>query len=199
MNFTEPFSVLNEKLKPRYTVSEQLYSSLTRLEDRQLGSLRNRSSTLPRPTFLSREPEPESLVSTTEPEDPEESENDAEQEDLFSDGLEEGNNADPMCVLPVLNLKDVGLAELVEEEDKSDETDGPQNLTSGETEEGSEPVDSASEGESPFVRQYIDRTLPDLIRSDRPLSRRRTLGHVSDTVGEQFLYCLFITVSVCLT
>ncbi|KAM6986939.1 bicaudal-D-related protein 2-like [Aplochiton taeniatus] len=37
---------------------------------------------------------------------------------------------------------------------------------------------------SPLQRNYNDRALPDLIRSGRPLSRRRTLGPVSDTLKE---------------
>ncbi|XP_076024664.1 bicaudal-D-related protein 2-like [Genypterus blacodes] len=197
MNFTEPFSALNEKLKPQGSVCDQLHSSLTRLEDRQLGSS-TRSSTLPRPTFarttvplsafLSREPERD-CVSTTDSRDPEESEHHAEQEGLTHAGLDEGDDFDPMmmCVIPVLNLEDVGQEELVgdeDEEDKSDETDGPQNLTLEESEEASERADMTSEGVSTFRRKYNDRTLPDLIRSGRPLGRRRTLGNVSDTLKE---------------
>ncbi|KAF7669086.1 hypothetical protein LDENG_00252110 [Lucifuga dentata] len=167
-----------------------------RLQDRPQGSLRIRYSAF-RPTVLYREPapnpvqepEPESCVSTIEPEEPEEAKDDAEQEDLFCGGLEEGNSADPLptdnfCVTPVLNLKDVGQEELKDENDKSEGTDGLQiiSLVSSieETEEGSEPVALAGQD----VRKYIDGTLPDLIRTGRPLGRRRTLGHVSDTLKE---------------
>ncbi|XP_077361212.1 bicaudal-D-related protein 2-like [Festucalex cinctus] len=37
-------------------------------------------------------------------------------------------------------------------------------------------------GDSPFQRSYM--TLPDLINGGRPLGRRRTLGHVNDTLKE---------------
>ncbi|XP_061557846.1 bicaudal-D-related protein 2-like isoform X2 [Phycodurus eques] len=37
-------------------------------------------------------------------------------------------------------------------------------------------------GESPFQRSYM--SLPDLINGGRPLGRRRTLGHVNDTLNE---------------
>ncbi|XP_077403580.1 bicaudal-D-related protein 2-like [Vanacampus margaritifer] len=37
-------------------------------------------------------------------------------------------------------------------------------------------------GDSPFQRSYM--TLPDLINGSRPLGRRRTLGHVNDTLKE---------------
>ncbi|XP_040906659.1 bicaudal-D-related protein 2-like [Toxotes jaculatrix] len=177
MDFSQPFSVLNEKLRPRVTTSEQLYSSLNRLEDRQLGSLRNRSLSY-RPTVLPAEPVP---VPITEPNNPEEPKDDAEQEDLVTDGLEEGNCAallpvNNTCLITELNLKDVG------EEEQSEEKDSPGELTTKETRDSS--VSLASEGESSLQRSYIDGTLPDLIKSGRPLSRRRTLGHVSDTLNE---------------
>lgn len=37
-------------------------------------------------------------------------------------------------------------------------------------------------GDSPFQRSFV--TLPDLIHGGRPLGRRRTLGHVNDTVSK---------------
>lgn len=177
MDYSQSFSALNEKLRPRVTSSEQLYSSLNRLEDRQSGSLRSQTSSY-RPTVLPKEPEPKVSVATTEPED------DSEQ-DLVSDGRLSFKNS---CLINELDLKDVGEEELVDEDSStspSEEKDIPGELTSKGTGGPSESV--AGEGESSFQRSYIDGTLPDLIRSGRPLGRRRTLGHVSDTVGQQSL------------
>ncbi|KAM7374424.1 hypothetical protein PAMP_007081 [Pampus punctatissimus] len=171
MDYSQSFSALNESLRPRFTTSVQLYSSLNRVEERQMGSLRSRSPVY-RPTVLPTEPEPKVSLTVTEPEDPEEPENDAEQEDLVSE----------------LSLKDVGEEELVDEDSSSpcqyEEKDSSGDLTSDGTGESSPSVASASEGGSSLQRSYIDRTLPDLIKSGRPLSRRRTLGHVSDTLKE---------------
>ncbi len=186
MDYSQSFSALNEKLRPRITSSEQLNSSLNRLEDRQSGSLRGRTLTY-RPTVLPKEPEPKVTVATTEPEDPEEPEDDAGQEDLVSNGL-------LSCIINELDLKDVGEEELVEEDSRtsrSEEKDIPGELTSKGTGGPSESV--AGEGGSSFQRSYLDGTLPDLIRSGRPLGRRRTLGHVSDTVGQQAL-CVCVLV-----
>lgn len=177
MDFSRSFSDLNEKLRPRITSSEQLFSSLNRLEDRQSGSLRSQTSSY-RPTVLPKEPEPKVSVATTEPED------DAEQEDLVSDGLLSFKNS---CLISELDLKDLGEKELVDEDSRtspSEEKDIPGELTSKGRGGPSESV--AGEDGSPF-QSYIDGTLPDLIRSGRPLGRRRTLGHVSETVGQQSL------------
>uniref|UniRef100_UPI003AB03C44 bicaudal-D-related protein 2-like n=1 Tax=Centroberyx gerrardi TaxID=166262 RepID=UPI003AB03C44 len=186
MEYSLPFSVLNERLRPRVSAMEQLCSSLHTLEERQPGSLRSSSSTV-RCTILSRQPEPKDPVITTKPEEPEE---EAEQEDLVSDGLEEG--ADLLisqCPIPSLNLTDmtsVGEEELDQESSPSqtEESDGPNDLTTAGSGEGPEPAARDGEGGSPSRRSYIDGTLPDLIRSGRPLSRRRTLGPVSDTLKE---------------
>ncbi|KAM7398107.1 hypothetical protein PAMA_006132 [Pampus argenteus] len=166
MDYSQPFSALNERLRPRFTDSVQLYSSLNRVEERQMSSLRSKS-----PVYLPTEPEPKVSLTVTEPEDPEEPENDAEQEDLVSE----------------LSLKDVGEEELVDEDSSPcqyEEKDSSGDLTSEGTGESSPSVASASEGGSSFQRSYMDGTLPDLIKSGRPLSRRRTLGHVSDTLKE---------------
>ncbi|KAM6907128.1 bicaudal-D-related protein 2-like [Xenentodon cancila] len=82
-----------------------------------------------------------------------------------------------------LNLKDV--AEDVQDKDdsstiKSEKTDSPGELTSEETTS----VAVAGEEGSSLQAPYMDGTLPDLIKSGRPLGRRRTLGHVSDTLKE---------------
>lgn len=187
MAYSLTFSALNEKLRPRINTSDKLYSSLNRLEDRQTGSLRTLPSPY-RPTVLPTKPEAKVSETTTEPEDPEELEEDAEQEDLVSDDLEEEHCAESLpfnnSCLTELNLKQVGGEELVDEDSSislSEEKDIPGELTSKGT--GATSQSAASEGGSSLQRSYIDGTLPDLIRSGRPLGRRRTLGHVTDTVG----------------
>ncbi|XP_070699210.1 bicaudal-D-related protein 2-like [Pempheris klunzingeri] len=185
MDYCQPFSVLNERLKPRVTSSEQLHSSLNRLEDRQWGSLRSKYSSY-RPTVLLTEPEQKASVTTTEPEDPV----GPEDEEQDSDVQEEGNCADLLpfnnsCLITELNLKDVEGEELVDVDcstSMAEEKDSPGELTSEGTGDSSE--SAASEGRSSLQRSYINGTLPDLIRSGRPLGRRRTLGHVSDTLKE---------------
>lgn len=180
MDYSQSFSALNERLRPRITTNEQLFSSLTRLEDRQSGSLRSLSSSY-RPTVLQKEPE----TKVSEPEDPEELGNDADQENVGSDDLEEPCvdlcDFDISCPITELNLKDEG------DEDStspSEEKDIPGELSLKEgTSDSSE---SAGERRDSLKGTYVDGTLPDLIRSGRPLGRRRTLGHFSDTVG--YLY-----------
>lgn len=155
-----------------------------------MGSLRSRSPVY-RSTVLPTEPEPNVSLKVTEPEDPEEPEDDAAQEDLVSDGLDVGNLANLLhinnsCLISELNLKDVSEEELVDEDSspcQSEEKDSSGDLTSEGTGDSSESVVIGDEGGQSFQRSYTDRTLPDLIKSGRPLSRRRTLGHVSDTVG----------------
>ncbi|XP_035521914.1 bicaudal-D-related protein 2-like [Morone saxatilis] len=188
MDYTQSFSALNERLKPRITTSEQLYSSLNRLEDRQSGSLR--SLYLPyRPTVLPGHPEAKVSVTLPESEDPEEPEDVTEQEDLVSDDPEE-HGADLLpfnnsCLITELNLKDVGEEELVDEDNSnspSEDKDIPGELTSKG--KGDSSKSAAGEDGSSMQRDYIDGTLPDLIRSGRTLCRRRTLGHVSETLKE---------------
>nr|XP_046265923.1 bicaudal-D-related protein 2-like [Scatophagus argus] len=177
MDYTQSFSALNERLRPRINASsERLYSTLNRLEGRQWSSLRSSHSSC-RPSVLPAEQEPKVSVTVTEPEDPEEPEDDAEQED--SDHLEEGQSAGPLnsCLVAGLNLKDVGEDELANEDGSA--SPSVEKDTPGES---SQPA--AAEGGSPFQRSYVDGTLPDLIRSGRALGRRRTLGHVSDTLKE---------------
>ncbi|KAM4544762.1 bicaudal-D-related protein 2-like [Odontesthes bonariensis] len=180
MDFSQPFSVLNEKLKPRVTSSEQLYSSLNRLEDRQLGSLRNRATSY-RATILPAEPQPN--VFLPEPEDPLEPGHSTEPEDQMCDSAEELNCANLLsihdsCLIRDLNLKDEDESEQLNEDDgtQSEEKDGAELASEGKT--------VAGVGGSPFQRCFMDGTLPDLIRTGRTLGRRRTLGHVSDTLKE---------------
>lgn len=189
MDFSQPFSVLNEKLRPRVTSSEQLYSSLSRLEGRQLGPLKSKY-TYYQATVLPKEPEPEPepepKVTTTEPEDPEdpdEAENDGEKEDF------EGNSADLLvlnntCLISGLDLKDIGEEELGDDESNSqtDEKDSVGEMASEEARGSAE--SGANESTNPFQRACLDGTLPDLLNSGKPLSRRRTLGHYSDTLKE---------------
>ncbi|XP_030009454.1 bicaudal-D-related protein 2-like [Sphaeramia orbicularis] len=186
MDYSQPFSVLNERLRPPFTSSDQLYNSLTRLEGRHLGSIGGRSAVY-RPTILPVQTQPRVSVAVSEPEEPED---DGEQRDLDTDGLEEEVAphvpADASCLLSELSLTDVGEEKLVEEDRRScqsDEKDSPGDLSSEQTGESSESANSAGEG-SPFQRHYIDGTLPDLIKSGRPLGRRRTVSHVSDTLKE---------------
>ncbi|XP_061595722.1 bicaudal-D-related protein 2-like [Cololabis saira] len=175
MDYSQPFSLLNEKLRPRFTSSEKLYSSLSRVEDRQLGSPRYRSS-YQRPTVLQTDLEPQ--LSMAEADDPgSEPEDHAGQEDLVGD-----DNAADLLPIEDLNLKDVP-EEVLDKEDSTqcEETDGP---GPGElSSEESKPAAAGEEG-SPLQARYMDGTLPDLLKSGRPLSRRRTLGHYSDTIKE---------------
>ncbi|XP_034462617.1 uncharacterized protein LOC117774352 [Hippoglossus hippoglossus] len=181
MDFSQSFSSLNERLKPRVTSSEQLYSSLNRMEDRQLGSLGSRTSY--RPTVLPVDPKGSVII--TEPHDPAEPEADAEQEDLVSDDLGKGNCADlrlNTCLLSELNLKDVGDEELADEDSsstQSEEKDSQGELTTEGTTNS-----SSSEGGSSLQMSFVDGTLPDLLNSGKTLSRRRTLGHVSASLSE---------------
>lgn len=140
-----------------------------------MGSLRSRFTSY-RTTVLPAEPEPE------EPEEP-------EQEDLDCDSLGEGSCADLLpgsnsILITQLNLKDVGEDELPEEDNvstHSEEKDTPGELST----EGSRdsPVTVCLTGED-GNQSFINGTIPDLLKNGRPLSRRRTLGHVSETLNE---------------
>lgn len=144
-----------------------------------MGSLRSRSPSY-RPTILPAEPEPKVSVTITEQDGPEEPEEDAEQ-DLVSDGLGEGDllPINSSCFITELNLKDVCEEELAEEDSSSSQSE--EKDTPGELATVS--ASMAGEGGSSLQGSYVDGTLPDLIKSGRPLGRRRTLGHVSETVG----------------
>ncbi|KAK2828227.1 hypothetical protein Q5P01_019261 [Channa striata] len=191
MDYSEPFSVLNAKLKPRFTTSEQLSSSLNKLEDRQLASPRSKSTSY-RATVLTEEPEPSVRENIEESVYPEESEDDANEVDLASKALEDADLTDflPLSttsLLAELNLKDVVEVDLDEEDSstlQSEEKDSPDELSTEGTRTSTESAALPGQGGSPFQRDYIDGTLPDLIKSGRPLSRRRTLGHVSATLSE---------------
>lgn len=189
MTSSEPFSVLNQRLKPRFTTSEQLCSSLNRLEDRQSSLLRSRFSSY-QPTHRPEEPEPKVSATIPEQEEPEENEGSAEQEDLVSDDLQEMKFSDLLPVSTSSLLTELNLTDVAEEADDdsgsshSEEKDGPGELATEGTRDSSKSVALAGGGESSIQRKYIDGTLPDLINSGRPLGRRRTVGHVSVTLNE---------------
>lgn len=169
------FSALNESLRPRITSSQQLYSSLNRLEVRQANSLRS-GNTSYRPSILPMQAEQKLSGNLTEPEDPKETE---ECVDVVSDDLGEGLRSDPLSfniLINELNLKDEG------DEDSSSSLSKDEDVPGALTPKGAGESSQSSAGEAE-VSPHEDGTLPDLIRSGRPLGRRRTLGHVSETVG----------------
>uniref|UniRef100_A0A1A7WVW7 Si:dkey-17e16.17 n=1 Tax=Iconisemion striatum TaxID=60296 RepID=A0A1A7WVW7_9TELE len=184
MDYSQPFSVLNERLRPRSSTSEQLISSLSRLENRKLGSLRSKSTSYT-PTMLQTEPK----VSITDPEDLEETTSYEEEEELVCDHKEEGKSGDLMLfdnLIGGLHLKEVDDEEMSNDDSSithSEETDSAGELVSVGTRDPSK-SDASSEGEGSFQRSYMDRSLPDLIKSGRPLCRRRTVAHVSETLKE---------------
>ncbi|XP_029956722.1 bicaudal-D-related protein 2-like [Salarias fasciatus] len=159
MDYQQPFSVLNERLRPRVTASEQLYLSLNRLEDRQLSSLRSRSS--PYQTVLSEPVSPTLSGPEVSVDDPEEGD---------CDDLVSGTT----CLITEMNIKDF--------DDDSSSSKSDEKDTSGEL--SSEGGPGTPESDGPFQRGYVETSLPDLIKSGRPLGRRRTVGHVSQTLKE---------------
>lgn len=175
MAYYMTFSALNEKLRPRITTSDRLYSTLNRMEERQVGSMRS-FPVLYRSTVL---PEINTPEMTKEPEVKQELEDHVQQqtEELTSDLQEESTDSPPLDAsvqLTVLSLNNG------EEQRIDEEKDVPGELTSSTA--GGPSQSSSGEDESPLRRNFDDGTLPDLIRSGRPLGRRRTLGHVSETV-----------------
>lgn len=185
MAYYMTFSALNEKLRPRISTSDRLYSTLNRMEERQVGSLRSFPLSY-RPTILT---DIEGSGNTAEPKVQQEPEDHVQQqaEDLVSDRQEEGSKSSPFGApvqLTELSLSD-GEEQLVDEEGSlslAEEKDVPRELGSGSA--GGPSKSSTGEDGSPLRRSYDDGTLPDLIRSGRPLGRRRTLGHVSETLKE---------------
>lgn len=173
------FSALNERLRPRLTASDRLYSSLYRMEYGYSGSLKP----LPTPYRKS------ILPSTLEP----------EVSDVLEAGLEEPRedaerevSAEPACTEPsqLTETQDKISQETEEEEEEdsrvspSEDKDIPGELASKVPGDSTQPTSAPAD--VPHERSYVDGTLPDLIRSGRPLGRRRTLGHVSETVGRFF-------------
>ncbi|KAK9536500.1 hypothetical protein VZT92_006275 [Zoarces viviparus] len=171
MEHAHSFSALNERLRPRSTASKQLHSSLNRLEDRQVASLKSKSSSS-RPSVVPTAPEPN--VSKAEPDD------DSEQESLVSD-------EDNPILISDINLNDFRGVELADDNrsiSSSEEKDQPGELASEGSGRSSQSVPLDGEGESPLQMSYMNGTLPDLLNSGKMLSRRRTVGHVSETLKE---------------
>ncbi|XP_031713283.1 bicaudal-D-related protein 2-like [Anarrhichthys ocellatus] len=171
MEDAHSFSVLNERLRPRSTANTQLHSSLSRLEDRQVSSLRSKSSSS-RPTVVPTAPEPK--VSKAEPED------DSKQESSVSD-------EDSSILITEINLNDFRGVELADDNrsiSSSEEKDQPGELASAGSGRSSKLVPLDGEGESSFQMSYMNRTLPDLLNGGKMLGRRRTVGHVSETLKE---------------
>lgn len=174
MDYNQPFSILNERLRPRFNTSSQIYSSLNRLDDR---SLRATSIYYTRPTILPTTPSPTPPKVTVPEQDEVDSGEISEPPQLFKDNT--------------TLLSEMGLNETGDEDDssstKSEEKDCPGELPTDRTEENLESPDATEGGEvqgSILHKAFIDGTLPDLIKSGRPLGRRRTLGHVHDTLKE---------------
>lgn len=166
------FSALNERLRPRLTASDRLYSSLYRMEYGYAGSLKPLSTSY-RQTILPLTPEPEVSEDATGPEEPRE---DAEQEGSAAEACTEPSQP--------TDMQDKISEELDDEDSRmspSEEKDVPGDLASKATDVSTQ--SATAKPESSLEGSYIDGTLPDLIRSGRPLGRRRTLGHVSETVG----------------
>lgn len=170
------FSALNERLRPRLSASDRLYSSLYRMEYGYAGSLKPLPSTY-RQTILPPEPEPEPEVSeaSSDPEEPGE------------DAAPEVSTAEQACTGPSQLTEIDKISEEPDDEDSrmspSEEKDVPGELVSKATDASTQSSTSKPDN------SYIDGTLPDLIRSGRPLGRRRTLGHVSETVGRSTSFC----------
>ncbi|XP_061608081.1 bicaudal-D-related protein 2-like isoform X3 [Phyllopteryx taeniolatus] len=67
---------------------------------------------------------------------------------------------------------------LTDAREGADSDSGPRSTS----QQGRSESPTSEGGESPFQRSYM--SLPDLINGGRPLGRRRTLGHVNDTLNE---------------
>lgn len=171
MDYGQSFSVLNEKLKPRYNTSDHIYSTLNRLEDRPSRATSVYYSFV-NPTLLPTTSSAAPSKVTDQTEDVPYNEVSADPPQLFEDNS---------TTLSEISLNDAG-----DEDDssstKSEEKDCPGELCVDRAEETFE--SPTTEGGSVLQKAFIDGTLPDLIRSGRPLGRRRTLGHVSDTLKE---------------
>ncbi|XP_022075531.2 bicaudal-D-related protein 2-like [Acanthochromis polyacanthus] len=186
MDYSQAFSVLNQRLRPRYLGIAQLVSPLQVVDETQVGSLRSKT-TSQRPTVVLTEMDPKDSATKREPGDPEEAGN---EQDLVSDGLQEETFAalpgfTTSSVLSEMNLNDVGEGESADDDSstsQSEEKDSSGELTSDGTRDSTRAL--TGEDRSPFQRAFFDGTLPDLLKNGKPLGRRRTLGHVSETLKE---------------
>lgn len=147
-----------------------------------------RKSKSSRSTILTADEEPKQSIP--------EPENLKEQEDLVSSGQEEDieeeeethedliHFVDPR-LLNNPSLTNVDTDEQVDDDSsatQSDEKEDPEHLLTKETKGSSNP-EGGKDGEGSSLEGcYIDGSLPDLIKSGRPLGRRRTVGHAMDTV-----------------
>ncbi|XP_064836908.1 uncharacterized protein LOC135550225 [Oncorhynchus masou masou] len=184
------FSVLNKRLRPQFTAMERLCYSLDTLEDgpQRPGTVRGDSTA--RSTILRdvSQTQDDSSSTTTKP----------EQEDVVTEGLislaEEGDIGPETLAMPMIKDSSMlfltvdagpdGSGELAVVRDSlTVASDGPDGLTVVIEGDG-DGSDAVSEDRSTSRQSYIDGMLPDLIRSGRPLNRRRTLGPVSDTLKE---------------
>lgn len=166
------FSALNERLRPRLSASDRLYSSLYRMEHGYSGSLKPLPSTY-RPTILPAAPEAEDPEAAGEPE---KARGDAEQEVSEEQPCSEPSQR--------IEIRDKISEELDQEDSRmspSEEKDVPGELALKGTVTSAQVT--AAKPDGALERSFEDGTLPDLIRSGRALGRRRTLGHVSETVG----------------
>ncbi|XP_056262510.1 bicaudal-D-related protein 2-like [Pseudoliparis swirei] len=174
MDHTQSFSSLNSRLRPRVTSNEKI-SSLNKLDDGRGASLGRQR--LHRTTFLPTEPEPK--ASESEPEGvTQKREESVGDEDNCADRI---NNT-----VFITKLKDSG-EEAVEDNrsaSSSEEKDNPGELTSERSGHSSQGKASDGEGGSPFETGLMNGTLPDLLNGGKLLSRRRTVGHVSETLKE---------------
>ncbi|XP_062340982.1 bicaudal-D-related protein 2-like [Osmerus eperlanus] len=203
------FSVLNQRLRPKLTAMERLCYSL---EDQSHTPDSIRGSPTTRPTMLTHlEPQVnESLTGTQEEkDDPEQEEvtEEEEQEEVDSDGstpqdvCAESLTAAGDCLFPCPTIEclelndsttvtDCCVPTLTMEGDchvgllSAMEGEGPDGMITVREGDGCDPGEAVREGESLSQMSYIERALPDLISSGRPLTRRRTLGPVSDTLKE---------------
>ncbi|KAM8897923.1 bicaudal-D-related protein 2-like [Spinachia spinachia] len=171
MERAQSFSALNQRLRPQLPI-EQVYTSLNKLEERQLSSLRIKSA--PVRTTVLEGPGPK--ASERKPED------DSEREDPASN---EGNCAG-LSSNPI-HITEANIHELIDDNrslSSSEEEGHPTELPSEGSGLPSQTAASDAEGEGLLQSGRVNKTLPDLISSGKPLSRRRTLGHVSETLKE---------------
>ncbi|XP_010893521.1 bicaudal-D-related protein 2-like [Esox lucius] len=186
-----PFSILNERLRPRFTAMERLCYSLDPLDEgiKRPGAVRGTLTT--HSPILRDKPQTrdDSCSTATEPED------ESEQEDVIKEGLshviEEGDDGlEPLTLaigdrlMPSLTVEGAspdGDELTAVSESVSVENDGPSGLSTVCEGDGSE---ATGKDNNPPRWNHVEGTLPDIIRSGRQLNRRRTLGPVSDTLNE---------------
>ncbi|CAL8365331.1 unnamed protein product [Lota lota] len=181
------FSMLNERLRPPYNALERLRAPPSIWEER-----RDSSGGETRPTLYQRESEPEESKAGSDEAAGEDSES------LDSDGWssmneDQGNRSDLLsllnqCLDPAMRVTEAA------SEGNEDPAEGRAGVSSSDTERSaSSTIQETGREADPQVpgrdgggrTSYGERSLPDLIRgSGRPLSRRRTLGPVSDTLKE---------------